>query len=212
MALEEAGVPSVAVHTHVFARLAQSTARAAGMPRTRQAYVPQPVVDKTPDELRGYIEGTDPITKRPFMQEVIEGLTKPLDEEDLKGLTFERSTPRLLAPDTEDNLQRAVPREQLDRLPPGHPADRRARRGDAQGHQPCARQGGRPPAPDRVPRVLGVHGREGRGQRRDGRLQAGIPAGHPRAWRERHDRALVEHDLVRDDRRSSTARSATRSA
>lgn len=106
MALEEAGVPSVAVHTHVFARLAQSVARANGMPRARQAYVPQPVVDKSPQELRGYIEGTDPISRRPFMQEIIEGLTKPLDEEDLKGLSFERSTPRLVEPDTEDNLQR----------------------------------------------------------------------------------------------------------
>ena len=66
MALEEAGVPSVAVHTHVFARLAQSVARAAGMPRTRQAYVPQPVVDKSPEELRGYIEGTDPVSRRPL--------------------------------------------------------------------------------------------------------------------------------------------------
>ena len=53
MELEKAGVPSVAVHTNVFARLAQSTARAAGMPRTRQAYVPQPVVDLSPDQLRG---------------------------------------------------------------------------------------------------------------------------------------------------------------
>ena len=35
----------------------------------------------------------------------IEGLTRPLDGDDLKGATFERSTPRLLAPDTEDNLQ-----------------------------------------------------------------------------------------------------------
>ncbi len=94
------------MHTHVFARLAQSVARANGMPRARQAYVPQPVVDKSPDELRGYIEGTDPISRRPFMQEIIEGLTKPLDEEDLKGLSFERSTPRLVEPDTEDNLQR----------------------------------------------------------------------------------------------------------
>src|SRR6187200_3116427 len=106
MALEQAGVPSIAIHTHVFARLAASTARAAGMPRTRQVYVPQPVVDKTPDELRGYIEGLNPVTRQRFMQEVIEGLTKPLDEEDLKGLTFERSTPRLIAPDTEDNLQK----------------------------------------------------------------------------------------------------------
>ena len=76
------------------------------MPGTRQAFVPQPVVDRSPRELRAYIEGTDPVTGRPFMQEVIEGLTRPLDDEDLKGVTFERSTPRLLEPDTEDNLQR----------------------------------------------------------------------------------------------------------
>src|SRR3954468_14910364 len=106
MALEQAGVPSVAVHTHVFARLAQATARTAGMPRTRQVYVPQPLVDMSPEQLRGYVEGTDPISKRPFMQEVLEGLTKSLDDEDLKGLTFERSTPRLLAPDSEDNLHK----------------------------------------------------------------------------------------------------------
>ena len=75
------------------------------MPRTRQAFVPQPVVDKTPAQLRGYIEGLDPTTKRPFMQEVIEGLSRPLDEEDLKGLSFDRSTPRLVEPGTEDDLQ-----------------------------------------------------------------------------------------------------------
>ncbi len=106
MQLENAGVPSVAVHTDVFARLARSVARANGMPRTRQAFVPQPVVDKTPQQLRDYIEGLDPTTKRPFMQEVIEGLSQPLDEEDLKGLSFDRSTPRLVEPGTEDDLQR----------------------------------------------------------------------------------------------------------
>ena len=106
MQLENAGVPSVAVHTDVFARLARSVARMNGMPRTRQAFVPQPVVDKTPQQLRGYIEGLDPTTKRPFMQEVIEGLSRPLDEEDVKGLSFDRSTPRLVEPGTEDDLQR----------------------------------------------------------------------------------------------------------
>jgi hypothetical protein len=105
MALEESGVPSVAVHTHAFARLARASALANGMPRTRQAFVPQPVVDRTPAQLRAYIEGTDPISKRPFVQELIEGLTGPLTDEDLKGVSFDRSTPRLLAPDTEDNLQ-----------------------------------------------------------------------------------------------------------
>ncbi|MGB7102721.1 MAG: UGSC family (seleno)protein, partial [Xanthobacteraceae bacterium] len=105
MALEESGVPSVAVHTHAFARLARASALANGMPRTRQAFVPQPVVDRTPEQLRGYIEGADPISKRPFVQELIEGLTGPLTDDDLKGVSFDRSTPRLLSPDTEDNLQ-----------------------------------------------------------------------------------------------------------
>jgi hypothetical protein len=105
MALEEAGVPSVAVHTHVFARLARAAALANGMPRARQAYVPQPVVDKSPAELRAYIEGKDPVSGRPFMQEVIEGLTGGLNADDLKGVSFDRSTPRTLSPDTEENLQ-----------------------------------------------------------------------------------------------------------
>jgi len=98
-------VPTVPVSTHVFARLAKATSLAAGVPTTRNAFVPQPVVGRTASELRAYIEGTDPIAKRPFMQVVLEGLTKPLDDEDLKGATFERETARLLPPDTEDNLR-----------------------------------------------------------------------------------------------------------
>jgi hypothetical protein len=98
-------VPTVAVHTHVFARLVRSVTLANGMPTARQAYVPQPIVDKSARELRAYIDGLDPITKRPFAQEIIEGLTSSLDDSDLKGVSFERATPRLLPPDTEDNLR-----------------------------------------------------------------------------------------------------------
>ena len=105
MALEQGGVPTVAVHTHAFARLARSVARANGMPTTRQAFVPQPVVGRSASDLRAYIDGADAISKRPFVQEIIEGLTQPLAEEDVSGLSFERSTPRLLPPDTEDNLR-----------------------------------------------------------------------------------------------------------
>jgi hypothetical protein len=76
------------------------------MPTLRQAFVPQPIVDRAPAELRAYVEGADPLTKRPFMQEVIEALTSPLGAEDAKGLSFDRATPRLLAPDTEENLER----------------------------------------------------------------------------------------------------------
>src|SRR6185295_11858787 len=100
------GIPTVGVHTHVFARLCRATALAMGMPRLRQAYVPQPVVGRSASDLRGYIDSTDPVSGRPFMQEVLEGLTVPLDEADLQGLSFERTTPRLLEPDTEERLHR----------------------------------------------------------------------------------------------------------
>jgi hypothetical protein len=77
-----------------------------GMPRLRQAYVPQPVVDRSAADLRAYIEGRDPISGRPFMQEVLDGLTAPLEDADLHGLSFERTTPRLIEPETEENLRR----------------------------------------------------------------------------------------------------------
>jgi hypothetical protein len=93
------------VHTHVFARLARSVARANGMPTTRQAFVPQPVVGRSTEELRAYVDGEDPVNGGPFMQHVIEGLTHPLQEDDLNGTSFDRSAPRLLDDDTEDNLQ-----------------------------------------------------------------------------------------------------------
>jgi hypothetical protein len=77
-----------------------------GMPRLRQAYTPHPVVDQSAAHLRAYIDGSDAISGRPFMQEVLDGLTSPLEDADLEGLSFERTTPRLVEPDTEDNLQR----------------------------------------------------------------------------------------------------------
>ena len=77
-----------------------------GMPTLRQAYTPHPVVDRSAADLRAYIDGTDPISGRPFMQEVLEGLTGALDEADIQGLSFARTTPRLLEADTEDNLHR----------------------------------------------------------------------------------------------------------
>ena len=76
------------------------------MPRLRQAFVPQPVVDRPAADLRAYIDGNDRVSGRPFMQEVIDGLTRPLDESDLQGQSFERTTPRLLEPDSEENLHR----------------------------------------------------------------------------------------------------------
>src|SRR5947209_12236629 len=96
------GVPTVAVHTDIFQRAVRSVARVNGMPRARTAFVPQPVMGKSARELRAYVDGNDPITGRPVMQEIIEGLTRPLDAEDRKNASFERTTPRCVDPDTEE--------------------------------------------------------------------------------------------------------------
>jgi hypothetical protein len=107
MALEtEFGVPAVAVHTDAFARLVDSVLRVNGMPRARRAFVPTPLMEKTPAELRAYIEGDDPVRGRPFMAEVIGSLTTPVAPEDAHGGGVDRSSPRLLEPDTEENLHR----------------------------------------------------------------------------------------------------------
>lgn len=96
------------------------------MPTARQAFVPQPLVGRTPQQLREYVLGNDPVSKRPFLREVIEALTKPLDEKDLKGTSFERSTPRLLERDTRKNLHELFIRNRwTDMLPIVLPTEER---------------------------------------------------------------------------------------
>jgi hypothetical protein len=99
------GVPTVAVHTNVFEKVVRSVARTNGVPRARAVFVPQPVMGKSARELRDYVDGNDPVTGRAVMQEIIEGLTKPFDAEDLEKVVYERTTPRLVEPGAEDELQ-----------------------------------------------------------------------------------------------------------
>ena len=172
-----------------------------GMPRLRQAYVPQPVVDRSAADLRAYIEGQDPVSKRPFMQEVLDGLLSPLDEADLQGLTFERTTPRLVEPGHRGRPPAIVRGEPLDGLAPDRAADGGARRGDAQRDESSAGQDRRPAPPDGIPRVLGIHRGESGGQRRDGGCAARVLPGHPRARLERHLCEIQQHQFVRDDHR-----------
>jgi hypothetical protein len=112
------GVPTVALHTDKFDRVVRAVAAQNGMPGLRQAFVPQPVMGKTAAELRAYVDGRDPLSGRPVMQEVIEGLTRPFTDAERGALEFDRSTPRLVAPDTEDNLHRLfLERDWTDKLP-----------------------------------------------------------------------------------------------
>jgi len=41
------GVPTVALHTHVFEQVVETVTRIHGMPEARYAFVPQPVTGKT---------------------------------------------------------------------------------------------------------------------------------------------------------------------
>ena len=100
------GVPTVAMHTDKFDRVARSVANVNGMGALRQVFVPQPIMGKSPAELRAYVDGKDPLTGRPVMQEVVEGLTRPFHDAELETVVFDRSTPRLCEPDSEDNLHR----------------------------------------------------------------------------------------------------------
>jgi hypothetical protein len=98
-------VPTVALHTHVFEKVVRAVTRFNGMPGMRTAFVPQPVMGKTAAELRAYIDGIDPIARRPVVQEIVEGLTRPFRDDELQKTVYERSTPRLVEPASEAELQ-----------------------------------------------------------------------------------------------------------
>ena len=100
------GVPTVAIHTNAFEKVVQSVTQIHGMPQARYTFVPQPVMGKTAEQLRAYVDGKSPISGRPVMQEVIEGLTRPAEGDRVKEIKFERSTPRLVEADAEENLHR----------------------------------------------------------------------------------------------------------
>lgn len=97
-------IPTVSLQTESFATAVRQVAYANGMPHQRFVFVPQPVMGKSAAELRAYIDGNDPITSRPVMEEVIAALTRPLSAEEQAMVRFDRSTPRLVEPDTEENL------------------------------------------------------------------------------------------------------------
>jgi hypothetical protein len=73
------GVPTVALHTDKFDKVVASVAKMAGLPEAPRSFVPQPVMGKTAQELAAYVNGNDPITGRPVMQEVVMALTTALD-------------------------------------------------------------------------------------------------------------------------------------
>lgn len=110
----------------MFERLVHTTAAMNGMPSTREAFIPGPLLNVPGPGLRSQIEGVDPVRGRPVMDVVLEELTRPLRPEEQRGVGYDRSIPRLVEPDTEDNLrQRFVAEGWSDYLPLVLPTEER---------------------------------------------------------------------------------------
>lgn len=89
-----------------FADFVERDARARGT-YLRFGFSPYPVMGMSRAVLRGYVEGKNPITSKPLMQEIIEALTLPLTEREKHPVIVRKPRrPRLLPPDTAENLYR----------------------------------------------------------------------------------------------------------
>jgi hypothetical protein len=120
------GVPTVAIHTDKFVKVVQSVVRMGGLPQAPLVFVPQPVMGKSQGELRAYVEGDDPYTGKPVMQEIVAGLTQGLAASVAGEEPYARSTPRLEEPDTEEALRALFERNSwTDHLPIVLPTEER---------------------------------------------------------------------------------------
>jgi hypothetical protein len=123
------GVPTVAIHTDKFVKVVQSVIRMGGLAQAPLVFVPQPVMGKSELELRAYVEGNDPHTGRPVMQEIIEALTESLATGPAGDVPYARTTPRLEQPDTEDALHELFEKNHwTDHLPIVLPTEARVQR------------------------------------------------------------------------------------
>jgi hypothetical protein len=119
----------VGVHLNVFATLVRNTVKTQGMPSARQAFVPTPLMNSAPAVLRGYVEGDDPIHGRPFMAEIFDQLTRPVPADELRGESWDRSTPRYVEASSEEAMHALFhERRYTDFLPIVLPTEERVER------------------------------------------------------------------------------------
>ena len=98
------GIPTVPIITNTFEWPVRIAVTAKGMSSLRFVFVPHPVAYRPAEECRRKLLGNDPISGKPIVQEIVDGLTKPLTEEE-KNIGFtQRPRERTLGPDTPDNL------------------------------------------------------------------------------------------------------------
>jgi hypothetical protein len=102
------GVPSVPVITTRFLDVARTISYKKGIPKQRQVFFPHPVSGRPVATVNGYLKGKDPVTGKPILEELVEALTKPLNDEEKKtGFLVREERTRLLPADIPTNIQRA---------------------------------------------------------------------------------------------------------
>jgi hypothetical protein len=107
VSIEKLGKPAVAMVTNHFVAIARERARKSGMPNARLVFVPHPVAGRTAEQHRAMIAGKDPATGKPVTQEILDALSKPLTDDDKKtGFVETQPVPRLIGPETPENLMR----------------------------------------------------------------------------------------------------------
>jgi hypothetical protein len=106
--LEKLGVPAVPLICKIFPELERRVAYLKGMPEMRIAFIPYEVIGATEAECRKILEGNDPVSGKPVLQEITNILTKPPTAGESKTGVIIRKEPRFLEPDTRENLQRLI--------------------------------------------------------------------------------------------------------
>lgn len=104
--LESMGLPTAPVITQAFPELTRKFAYKKGIPGLRFTFVPHPFANRSLAVHKKYLTGDDPINNRPVITGLIDALTRPTTKEEMETGTIDRSTPRLLEPDTPENLER----------------------------------------------------------------------------------------------------------
>jgi hypothetical protein len=99
--------PAVAVIMHDFAKQEKEVSLNLGMPGLRIQYFRGPIWAKTNEQIRTQVmEGNNPITGKPVMQELVENLTRPLTAEEKKTGEVQKDTGPATYTGTPDELQR----------------------------------------------------------------------------------------------------------
>jgi hypothetical protein len=102
--IELRGVPTVAIVTESFADQCNSVKYVSGFPNQRLYFTVHPITGTSYEQCLEYIRGNDPVSGRPLFDEIVEGLTVPMDgDQDTGILEFPRA--ETVGPDTADNIE-----------------------------------------------------------------------------------------------------------